>query len=170
MDQPQLQPRDIFPAIETWLSQVRGNVPLIAASESDYRDSLVRLIKATPEMVGTEIEALLWLRIGLIDRAHEIVQEAGAGLPAYVHGIIHRMEQDYWNSNYWFRRVGTRLPSDFGTQVAKASGDSRFDTFEFTNYVEAWSRTKGVAEGKSLEKTAQAEWQVVWNWARSERH
>lgn len=39
--------------------------------------------------------------------AHTIVQELADADAAFIHGIIHRREPDYWNAKYWFRRVGT---------------------------------------------------------------
>ncbi len=51
------------------------------------------------------ITAMLWLRIGVIDKPHEIVQEGRTPIASYLHGIVHRMEGDFWNSKYWFKKV-----------------------------------------------------------------
>ncbi|HUP81361.1 MAG TPA: hypothetical protein VM260_22610 [Pirellula sp.] len=51
------------------------------------------------------ITAMLWLRIGVIDKSHEIVQEGRTPIASYLHGIVHRMEGDFWNSKYWFKQV-----------------------------------------------------------------
>ena len=48
---------------------------------------------------------MLWLRIGVIDKPHKIVQEGRTTIASYLHGIVHRMEGDYWNSKYWFKQV-----------------------------------------------------------------
>lgn len=38
--------------------------------------------------------------------AHEITQaDEDDPVHAYLHGIIHRREGDFWNANYWFRRA-----------------------------------------------------------------
>jgi hypothetical protein len=38
--------------------------------------------------------------------AHELVQDIeGNPMAAYLHGIIHRREGDFWNANYWFRQA-----------------------------------------------------------------
>ena len=49
--------------------------------------------------------AMLWLRVAMIDPAHDIVQSSSAPLASYLHGVVHRLEGDYWNSKYWFRQV-----------------------------------------------------------------
>jgi len=94
--------------IETWLEKQPSNVPLrfispetTGPSQSELKD----LVKKHPDIRGSFLEALLWLRIGCMEPAHSLVQDATEGLGAYIHGFLHRMEGDYWNANYWFRRI-----------------------------------------------------------------
>jgi hypothetical protein len=47
---------------------------------------------------------LLWN--GSLDASHRFSQRLETPLGSYWHGIMHRMEGDYWNANYWFARVG----------------------------------------------------------------
>jgi hypothetical protein len=49
----------------------------------------------------------LALQLGDWNAAHTIAQDVSNQEGSYWHGIIHRMEPDYWNSNYWLRRVGS---------------------------------------------------------------
>jgi hypothetical protein len=49
----------------------------------------------------------LHLRNDSLDRSHAYAQEIEDDpTGGYWHGIIHRMEGDYWNANYWFSQAG----------------------------------------------------------------
>ncbi|HEX3725872.1 MAG TPA: hypothetical protein VHV08_06500, partial [Pirellulales bacterium] len=48
----------------------------------------------------------LWLRHDFLDESHAISQEIETSGGSYWHGIMHRREGDFANSQYWFRRVG----------------------------------------------------------------
>lgn len=51
-------------------------------------------------------KAGLTLQLGDWAGAHEIAQDVASREGSYWHAIIHRMEPDYANASYWFRRVG----------------------------------------------------------------
>lgn len=48
----------------------------------------------------------LWLYHDYLDESHRISQDLDTSEGSYWHAIMHRREPDYWNSKYWFRRVG----------------------------------------------------------------
>ncbi len=48
----------------------------------------------------------IWLLHNHLDRSHSISQQVEPAEGSFWHAIMHRMEGDYWNSKYWFRRVG----------------------------------------------------------------
>jgi hypothetical protein len=48
----------------------------------------------------------LWLLCGDLNASHEISQTVETPDGSFWHGIMHRREGDFWNSKYWFRRVG----------------------------------------------------------------
>ncbi|MEF3301555.1 hypothetical protein [Paenibacillus sp. GYB003] len=61
--------------------------------------------------VGSKSDALSFIA-GLhawndsLDASHDISQNVETETGSYWHGIMHRMEGDYWNSKYWMKRVG----------------------------------------------------------------
>jgi hypothetical protein len=42
---------------------------------------------------------------GKWDAAHTIVQELNGELPAWIHAVLHKIEGDLGNSQYWYRRA-----------------------------------------------------------------
>jgi hypothetical protein len=72
------------------------------------------------------IRSLLLLQAGEFERSHSIIQGMSGSDPAYIHGMIHRVEGDFWNAKYWFRR-SKKHPAFLGTQI---------DPFSITDMVE----------------------------------
>src|SRR5262245_39533129 len=49
--------------------------------------------------------------------AHEIVQAHESTLAAWLHGIVHTIEGDLDNAQYWYRKAGRQFP---GAQAVRA--------------------------------------------------
>lgn len=64
------------------------------------------VMMAHPQLQRSPIEAALWLLAGDLERSHEVSQAIENSTGSYWHGIMHRREGDFWNSKYWFQRVG----------------------------------------------------------------
>ncbi len=87
-----------------------GDTPKCAKT----RDAIEELLASKTPLAATtgdpQSEALalsgLWLLAGELDRSHTISQSVETAEGSYWHGIMHRREGDFWNSKYWFRRVG----------------------------------------------------------------
>ncbi len=99
------QSQQIEPSVQTWLASINSDWPIVALKQSAFERTLRDLLKQHPDLVGSETEAALWLRLGLIGRAHDIVQDGKRGTAAFLHAIVHRLEGDYWNSKYWIHQV-----------------------------------------------------------------
>ncbi len=72
---------------------------------------LNRRLDAWIQTTGISLPAAVHLRATALlyhdqhDPAHDLVQELVDPEAAFIHGILHRREPDYWNAKYWFRRV-----------------------------------------------------------------
>jgi hypothetical protein len=56
------------------------------------------------------LQALEMLEAGNWDGAHQIAQEDKTEMGAWLHGIVHILEGDQANAQYWYRRAGRPFP------------------------------------------------------------
>jgi hypothetical protein len=94
--------------------------------------------------------SLLLLTAGDIETAHRIAQESSSANGAYVHGMIHRIEDDFDNARYWFFRAGVHPASPEIYRRAAANSHRiaehpTWDASRVTDWLEE-SRAKGVGE------------------------
>ena len=71
-----------------------------------FDDSVSNLAMADGCLAG------LWLLHGFLDESHEISQSLKTSEGSFWHGIMHRIERDFWNSKYWYRQVGSHQVID----------------------------------------------------------
>ena len=118
----------------------------------------------------------LWLLFDFLDESHAISQEIETTGGSYWHGIMHRREPDYFNSKYWFRRVGNHAifprlleqsqqliaaekPVDsIAVEIAKATS---WDPDRFVDWCEQLARGQAKQEMLAM-KIAQVEWQLLF--------
>ena len=82
---------------------MRELLPKSAGGAGFYREALDRVIDLTADQ--PLLRAAAHIYCDDLAGAHEIVQDMEGMEAAYIHGIIHRREGDFWNANYWFRRA-----------------------------------------------------------------
>ncbi len=122
-----LKPSDVPDAVQ--LELVRGASMTDLAGEAGLEER-ARLVRAL----------LLWAH-GDLTGAHRLAQDASGDLAAYLHGMIHRREQDFENARYWFGRAGV-LPffAEVQRQGAAVSEDVakqlNWDPYLFTTLCE----------------------------------
>ncbi|MFO0865977.1 MAG: hypothetical protein U0744_15230 [Gemmataceae bacterium] len=109
----------------------------------------------------------LWLRHNFLDESHRISQDLPSAEGSYWHAIMHRREPDYWNSKYWFRRVGrhpiyTELPAraeTFGGSPLLPK--NQWDADAFVDLCEA-NAAPNAAAHEFCRKLQQAEWGLLF--------
>jgi hypothetical protein len=115
----------------------------------------------------------LWLAHGCLDESHAISQGIETPTGSYWHGIMHRLEPDFSNSKYWFRRVG-RHPI-FPALYADAIAIARVPELEFLRTQPTWDPflfvdlcQRCVEQGSPAEPVCQAiqrrEWELLFQY------
>ena len=148
------------PAYSTFITKFLGEAPLprISAQEPTPDNQLIQRVAAAEDQeiagaVGPAarcVRSLLFIAAGGLDQAHRIVQEISTGDGAYIHGMVHRIEGDFDNARYWFRRAGAQpAAAEMYRRAAARSmtvaSHPIWDPFLVTGMVET-SRTAGVTE------------------------
>jgi len=85
------------------------NPPQRLRPRGPWDAALSERIAAAPWGAGRAAEALkaaLLLWNDDLDASHKLAQGIPDATGSLIHGIMHRMEGDYWNAEYWFRRTG----------------------------------------------------------------
>jgi len=156
--------------IEDWLDSLSVAMPLslidpASASSDALVDSLRKAMKSSKVPLGGNIEALLYLRIGQMEPSHSNVQDAQRSIGAYIHGVLHRMEGDYWNAKYWFDRVrDPRLLDrirDLIREFSHAQGSVLEDWGGPLRLTDA-CKNRGSVSQDELAQLAFLEWQALW--------
>jgi hypothetical protein len=70
----------------------------LAASARNDRDP--------PHGLSSEAQALWHTKKGNWEKAHEIAQEIHTPMGSWIHALLHMIEGDMGNANYWFHRSG----------------------------------------------------------------
>jgi hypothetical protein len=135
-----------------------AHLPRISAQEPLPDQELIQQVTAAKEKeiapasgpTASCIRSLLFLAAGGMTQAHRIVQEMSTTDAAYIHGVIHRVDDDFDNARYWFR--GARLHPAAAEMYRRAAASSPtmarcpgWDPILVTDLLEK-SRTSGVSE------------------------
>jgi hypothetical protein len=97
--------------------------------------------------------------------AHEVAQNIETPDGSYWHALVHRQEQDAFNSGYWFRRVGKHAIFPAVRKTAEAKGISfgaEWDPIRFVDY--CVHARKGSEEELKAQAIQLAEWQLLFDY------
>jgi hypothetical protein len=133
-------------------------LPRISVGEPPRDERLIEFLRTADlaELGGFSVScvsyarSLLLLAAGDIETAHRIAQESSSADGAYVHGIIHRIEDDFDNARYWFFRAGVHpaSPEIYRRAAAnsqRVAGHPTWDASGVTDWLQE-ARAKGVSE------------------------
>lgn len=67
-------------------------------------------LPAPPDGMGMLLKAMWHIKKGNWDSAHDIVQDDHSRDAAWIHALLHRIEGDNWNAEYWYRQAGVKNP------------------------------------------------------------
>ncbi|MCA1964908.1 MAG: hypothetical protein LDL31_13265 [Prosthecobacter sp.] len=67
-----------------------------------------------PSHLSSEAQALWQVKNGSWDAAHNIAQEIHTRMGSWIHALLHVIEGDQWNADYWFSKAGkpSRKPAE----------------------------------------------------------
>ena len=69
---------------------------------------------ALPTGLSLEAQALWHAKKGDWDAAHNIAQDIHTPMGSWIHALLHVVEGDQWNADYWFTKAGkpSRKPAE----------------------------------------------------------
>jgi len=78
---------------------------LLASAQSD---------SAPPAGLSGEAQALWHTKKGAWEAAHNLAQDIHTPMGSWIHALLHLIEGDQWNADYWFTKAGkpSRKPKD----------------------------------------------------------
>ena len=138
-------------------------------ADSERRPQLISLADH-PESSGTLMMSGLWLLHGFLDESHSISQESHSPEGSFWHAIMHRLEGDFWNSKYWYRKVGSHAAfetiSQSLSQIEGASelfaGD-QWDPETFVDLCEQSTHDSSLID--VTHQLARVEWQTLFDYS-----
>lgn len=67
-----------------------------------------------PAALSPEAHALWHAKHGNWEKAHNIAQDIHTPMGSWIHALLHVIEGDQWNADYWFSKAGkpSRKPKD----------------------------------------------------------
>lgn len=109
------------------------------------------------------------------DAAHDLVGDLTDPDGAWIHGIAHRREPDYWNAKYWFRRCDMHpgfqrlydelqrwVPGSDGEMIRRLTLQGSFDPFAFVDAVElSETQTQQGSSSEFLKRIQHAEFEAL---------
>jgi len=112
----------------------------------------------------------LWLLHQFLDRSHEISQRIDTPTGSFWHGIMHRLEGDYSNAKYWFRRVGEHPVFKSLAAAAQATCSEQFPNKIVWDPYDYIDRCEAAIHGPNhdvpvLRRIGRIEWELLFDFS-----
>lgn len=117
----------------------------------------------------------LLLATGHWSAAHELVDDMETPDGCYWHALIHRMEPDTWNSDYWFRQVGCHplFPEVLAAARRLAAGqpdarlrfDAEWNPAMFNSWCEQARQQPQLTRSALVAAIHSTECHLLWNYS-----
>lgn len=154
----------------TPVSDVREELNLLSIDDA-FSHSKIKDIGMADACIGG-----IWLLFNYLEESHTISQSIETTTGSLWHAIMHRREGDFFNSKYWFRRVGEhaifpdlqKVASGLAAEVEAhpsihfLSKQSQWNPFDFVDLVEACLANKSPHE-LLCRQIQQAEWELLFD-------
>jgi hypothetical protein len=78
-----------------------------------------------PDGLTPELHALWLVRNGTWQQAHNVAQDIHTAGGSWIHALLHVIEGDQWNADYWFSKAGkpSRGPGETDALWTEIAGD-----------------------------------------------
>ena len=77
-------------------------------------DNFIKLTKESkPPVTLLGVQLALWYAMkNNWDMAHNIVQDINTDIASWIHAYLHRVEGDFSNANYWYKRADKKSSNE----------------------------------------------------------
>jgi hypothetical protein len=135
----------------------------------DFAEAVSPRVVVDP-LMALACQSGLWLLHQFLDRSHEISQRIDTPTGSFWHGIMHRLEGDYSNAKYWFRRVDEHPVFESLAAAAHATRSERFpdkinwDPYDYIDRCEAAIRGP-THDDPLLRRIGRIEWELLFDFS-----
>ncbi|RYG34397.1 hypothetical protein EON81_15680 [bacterium] len=113
---------------------------LVEGSLQPVTGPLAVLAEETAEGLPPAKQALVWLYIDDLERAHNLCQDDSSEMGSLLHAIVHRREGDFSNARYWLMRAGSLADEQSKSLVERVKATRGDEPELLSRQREEWKR------------------------------